>query len=103
MSKLKTIFDYLQLLFPDPKTELEFKNEFQLIFAVILSAQTTDIQVNKTTKVLFSMIKTPQDIIAIGEEKLSKSISSINYYKSKAKHIFQLSKIIIDEKTVKKS
>ncbi len=101
MSKLKQIFTYLKGLFPKPDTELQYKNRFQLIIAVIMSAQTTDIQVNKITSNLFKTIKNPQDIIIFWKEKLEKSISSINYYKTKSKNIFLLSEIIIDKKKVK--
>jgi len=102
MSKLKLIFSYLKRLFPEPKTELIYNNSFQLIMAVILSAQTTDIQVNKTTKRIFEEIDLPQKIIQNWEEKLLKSISSINYYKNKTKYIFWLSNIITDYKKIKK-
>ncbi|HCY21005.1 TPA: hypothetical protein DIC40_04050 [Patescibacteria group bacterium] len=65
MSKLKQIFTYIKRLFPDPKTELIYNMPFQLVVAVILSAQTTDIQVNKATSNLFKNIYTPQNIIQI--------------------------------------
>ncbi len=101
MSKLKQIFTYLKELFPKPDTELQYENWFQLMIAVIMSAQTTDIQVNKITSNLFRIIKNPQDIINIWKEKLQKSITSINYYKTKSKNIFWLSEIIIDKKKLK--
>lgn len=101
MSKLNEIFTYLKRLFPNPNTELSYKNAFQLIVAVILSAQNTDIQVNKVTSKLFKSIKTPQNILQIWNIKLEKSISSINYYKTKSKNIFWLSEIIIDKKKLK--
>lgn len=101
MSKLKQIFTYLNKLFPDPKTELYYNNWFQLIVAVILSAQNTDKQVNKTTSKLFTLIEYPQNILNLWEQKLKESISSINYYKTKSKHIFWLSQIISDEKRLK--
>ena len=65
MSKYNIIFSYLKKLFSNPDTELSYNNEFQLIMAVILSAQTTDIQVNKVTSKIFNKIKVPQDIITI--------------------------------------
>ncbi len=98
MSTMKTIFYYYKELFPNPETELVYNNPFQLIISVILSAQTTDIQVNKITKNLFKIIKNPKNIIDLWKEKLTKSISSINYYKTKSKHIFLLSNIIINKK-----
>lgn len=101
MSIYKSIFTYLKELFPDPKTELLYNNQFNLIVAVILSAQTTDIQVNKVTSRIFKIIKSPQDIIQIWQSKIRKSISSINYYKTKTKNIFWLSELIVDKKKLK--
>lgn len=98
MSKLNQIFTYLKTLFPNPKTELVYNNQFQLIIAVILSAQTTDIQVNKVTSKLFKIIKSPYDILYIWQEKIIKSISSVNYYNTKGKNIFWLSQFIVDKK-----
>jgi endonuclease-3 len=65
MSKLNQIFTYLKKLFPNPNTELVYNNQFQLMVSVILSAQNTDIQVNKITSKLFKSIKTPQNILQI--------------------------------------
>lgn len=97
MSTLKQIFTYLKELFPYPKTELAYNNDFQLIIAVILSAQTTDKQVNKVTNRIFKNIKSPYNIITFWEKKLIKSISSINYYKNKWKNIFKLSEYLINK------
>ena len=88
------IFQTLDKLYPNADTELKFSNDFQLVLAVVMSAQTTDKQVNKVTENLFQIIKTPQDVLNLWLEKLTKSISSINYYKNKAKHIFWLSKML---------
>ncbi len=88
------IFQTLDKLYPNADTELKFSNDFQLVLAVVMSAQTTDKQVNKVTENLFKIIKTPQDVLNLWLEKLTKSISSINYYKNKAKHIFWLSKML---------
>ena len=98
MSKYNIIFSYLKKLFSNTDTELSYNNEFQLIMAVILSAQTTDIQVNKVTSKIFNKIKVPQDIITIWQSKLERSISSINYYKTKSKHLFRLAQHLIDKK-----
>lgn len=81
------LFNKLLQLFPNPDTELNFETPFQLLVAVMLSAQTTDKQVNVVTDKLFLKIKSPEDVIKISEEKLAKDISSVNYYKMKAKHI----------------
>ena len=91
------IFQTLDKLYPNADTELKFWNNFQLILAVVMSAQTTDKQVNKVTESLFKIIKTPQDVITMWLDKLTKSISSINYYKNKAKHIYELSKMLDKE------
>jgi len=81
------IFAKLLELFPNPDTELNFETPFQLLIAVMLSAQTTDRQVNVVTDKLFLKVKEPNDILNITEEKLTKQVSSVNYYKMKAKHI----------------
>lgn len=88
------IFQTLDKLYPDADTELKYSNDFQLVLAVVMSAQTTDKQVNKVTNTLFQTIKTPQDVIKMWLDELTKSISSINYYNNKAKHIFELSKML---------
>lgn len=88
------IFQTLDKLYPNADTELKFWNDFQLVLAVVMSAQTTDKQVNKVTEQLFKKIKTPKDVINMWLDNLTKSISSINYYNNKAKHIFELSKML---------
>ena len=88
------IFQTLDKLYPNADTELKYFNDFQLVLAVVMSAQTTDKQVNKVTEPLFKKIKTPQDVIKMWLDELTKSISSINYYNNKAKHIFELSKML---------
>lgn len=88
------IFQTLDKLYPNADTELKYFNDFQLVLAVVMSAQTTDKQVNKVTESLFKKIKTPQDVIKMWLDGLTKSISSINYYNNKAKHIFELSKML---------
>ncbi len=95
--KVRFIFDYLQKLFPDPQTELNYSNPFQLILAVVLSAQTTDKQVNKVTDILFKKIKSPEDIIKLWQTQLTESIKSIWLYKWKAKNIFVLSQIMLSQ------
>lgn len=92
--KLPTIFDYLKKLFPNPETELHYSTPFQFVVAVMLSAQATDVQVNKVTDKIFQNIKNPEDILTIGFAKFERSINSINYYHSKAKHIRETAQII---------
>ena len=90
------IFTKLLELSPNPDTELNFETPFQLLVAVMLSAQTTDRQVNVVTNKLFLKVKCPEDVIKMSEEKLAKQVSSVNYYKMKAKHIRESTKELID-------
>ena len=92
--KLSIIFAYLKELFPNPETELHYSTPFQLVIAVMLSAQATDLQVNKVTDILFKKIKKPEDLLTMGFPSFKKAISSINYFNTKAKHIFATAKII---------
>ena len=92
----KKDYDELLQLFPNPDTELNFETPFQLLVAVMLSAQTTDRQVNVVTDKLFLKIKEPKDVINISEENLAKQVSSVNYYRMKAKHIRETAQQLID-------
>ena len=80
-----------------PDTELKYENNYQLLIAIMLSAQSTDKQVNKITPKLFSYIKYPQDAVNLGEEKINKIIKSVNYHNMKAKNIVLMSKKLIQE------
>ena len=98
------IFTKLLELFPNPDTELNFETPFQLLVAVMLSAQTTDRQVNVVTDKLFLKVKEPNNILNMTEEKLAKQVSSVNYYKMKAKHIRETAKKLVElsgEKNIK--
>ncbi len=97
-SDFKTIFSYLEQLFPNAETELNYETPFQLLVAVILSAQTTDKQVNKVTASLFQTIKEPEDVIKLGHIAFEQAIKSIGLYKGKAKNIFQTSKLLVEKK-----
>ena len=77
--------------------ELQYKNPYTLLVAVILSAQATDAGVNKATKDLFEFVDTPEKMLKLGEENLKKYIKSINYYNTKAKHIIQMSQQLIEK------
>ena len=99
--KVKKILDYIKELFPNPETELHYSTPFQLVVAVMLSAQATDKQVNKVTEKLFQKVKTPADVVSLWFKTFEKAISSVNYYKSKAKHIFATSQLL--EKNCQKS
>ena len=82
---------------PHPKTELSFTNNYTLLVAVVLSAQSTDIGVNKATKKLFMVADTPQKMIKLGENKLKTYINTIGLYNNKAKNIIALSKILVEK------
>ena len=97
MNKVKCthIFNLLNKKNPSPTTELDYKNNFTLLIAVVLSAQMTDVGVNKVTKKLFSIADTPEKIIKMGESKVKSIIKSINFFHTKARNIIKLSKILI--------
>lgn len=94
---IKHIFETLQHLNPEPDTELHYANDFTLLVSIILSAQSTDQQVNKVTAVLFQTVQTPEDILQLGLESLKQAINSLGLYNAKAKNILQLSKILIEQ------
>ncbi|MDE1891996.1 MAG: endonuclease III [Betaproteobacteria bacterium] len=91
------VFTRLREANPHPKTELLYGNHFQLLMAVILSAQATDKGVNRATTPLFKIIKKPQDLLDLGEEKLMQAISSIGLYKSKGKHLMATAHLLVKE------
>ncbi len=95
-NKFSIIFAYLKELFPSPETELRYSTPFQFVVAVMLSAQATDIQVNKVTEKLFKKIKKSDDLLKMWFAPFERSINSINYYHSKAKHIWETAKLIRD-------
>ena len=95
--KRSEIFRRFQEANPAPKTELVHKSNFELLIAVILSAQATDVSVNKATKELYKVANTPKKISALGESGLKKYIKSIGLYNSKAKNIIKTCKILVDE------
>ena len=82
---------------PEPKIELEYINPYTLLVAVILSAQATDVGVNKATKTLFQYITTPEDMVNLGKIKLKKYIRTIGLFNSKAKNIIAMSQMLITE------
>lgn|SRR5690554_3385703 len=99
MTKSQRIFfsHYLEELFPDAKAELDFTNNFELIVAVVLSAQTTDIAVNKVTKDLFRKYPTPNDLMHADVEDVMDTIKTIGLYKTKAKNIIGLAKRLVED------
>lgn len=95
--KINKIFTIWQGENPEPKTELNYSNNYTLLVAVALSAQSTDIGVNKATKELFKIVDNPQKMLALGEKKLKKYISTIGLYNSKAANVINLSQILIEK------
>ncbi|MEZ5465123.1 MAG: endonuclease III [Lysobacteraceae bacterium] len=93
----KELFRRLQELNPHPTTELEYKTPFELLVAVALSAQATDVGVNKATRKLFPVASTPKAILDLGEDGLKRYISTIGLFNSKAKHVIQTCRILLDE------
>jgi endonuclease-3 len=82
---------------PHPTTELNYENPFQLLVSVILSAQATDVGVNKATDKLYKVARTPEEILALGEDGLKAYIRTIGLFNSKAKNIIKTCRILIDE------
>jgi endonuclease-3 len=82
---------------PEPKGELEHVNAFTLLVAVALSAQATDVSVNKATRGLFAVADTPEKMLALGEEGVVGYIRTIGLYRNKAKNVIRLSRILIEE------
>ena len=80
---------------PAPETELLFGNTYQLLVAVVLSAQATDVGVNKATRALFREVRTPQQMVDLGEEALRQQIKTIGLFNAKAKHVIALSEILV--------
>ncbi len=93
-----TIFEFFRKLAelnPAPETELEFGNHYQLLVAVVLSAQATDVGVNKATRALFARVTTPAAMVALGEEGLKTHIKTIGLFNAKAKNVIALSEALI--------
>lgn len=91
------IFNRLQASNPAPTTELKYKTPFELLIAVILSAQSTDVSVNKATAKLFPIANTPKKILTLGEEGLKSAIQTIGLYNNKARNIFKTCEILLKQ------
>ncbi|MEY4237611.1 MAG: endonuclease [Pseudomonadota bacterium] len=92
------IFEFFRRLAednPSPETELAFGNTYQLLVAVVLSAQSTDVGVNKATRRLFELVKTPDEMVALGEAGLKEHIKTIGLFNGKAKNVIALSEILV--------
>jgi endonuclease-3 len=94
---ISEIFKRFEKLQPHPTTELHYKNNFELLIAVVLSAQATDTMVNKITDKLFKIANTPEQIVKLGEKKLQEQIKSIGLFRVKATNIIKISKILIEQ------
>jgi len=91
------IFSRFSKITPEPKGELEYTSPYTLLVAVVLSAQSTDVGVNKATEKLFAIAKTPGEMVKIGENKIIENIRTIGLYKNKAKNIINLSQKLLDD------
>ncbi|WP_333681657.1 endonuclease III [Dyella sp.] len=91
------LFSRLRELNPHPTTELAYTTPFELLVAVVLSAQATDVGVNKATRKLFPVANTPQAILDLGEEKLKRYINTIGLYNAKAKNVIALCGILVEQ------
>lgn len=90
-------FNRLRSVIPEPETELEYQSPFQLLIAVILSAQATDVGVNKATRKLFPAANSPQAILDLGEESLREQIRTIGLFNTKAKNIIKTCRTLVEE------
>ncbi len=95
-AQVERFFATLKAANPAPQTELEFASVFELLTAVLLSAQATDVGVNKATRRLFAVANTPARILALGLEGLESHIKTIGLYRSKAKHLLQTCRMLVD-------
>src|SRR5690606_9334872 len=90
-----TFFDRLAEANPEPRGELEYVNPFTLLVAVVLSAQATDVGVNRATRTLFAVADTPEKMLALGEEKVGHYIRTIGLWRNKARNVIALSETLI--------
>ena len=96
-AKAEALYAVLSVERPDPHTELEFINPYTLVVAVALSAQATDVGVNKATRGLFAAADTPEKMLALGEDGVAQHIKTIGLWRNKAKNVMALSQMILDE------
>jgi endonuclease-3 len=94
---VREIFSRFAALDPTPKGELDYVNPYTLLVAVVLSAQATDVGVNKATRGLFARATTPEDMLALGEEAVREKIKTIGLFRAKAKNVIALSRLLIEE------
>lgn len=92
----RELYRRLALANPNPRSELEYSNPFELLVSVVLSAQATDVSVNKATARLYPVANTPRKILALGEETLREHIKTIGLYKTKAKNVIALCRLLLE-------
>lgn len=95
-AQIAEIYSHLHALDPAPRTELHYSNPYTLVVAVALSAQATDVGVNKATKALFEVADTPEKMVALGEDRVRDYVKTIGLYRTKAKNVILLSQRLID-------
>jgi len=93
---IEAFFATLRAANPHPASELEYSNVFELLVAVLLSAQATDVSVNKATRHLFAVAGTPDKMLALGEARLAETIRTIGLYRSKARHLIATCRILVE-------
>ena len=96
-ARIAELFERFEAVESDPRTELDYASPYELVVAVALSAQATDVSVNKATDKLFKVADTPQKMLALGEAGLKPFISSIGLYNMKAKNVIRMAEILINE------
>jgi len=95
--EIEELYARLAARLPEPKSELEYRNPYTLLVAVVLSAQATDRGVNKATAPLFARAETPQQMVALGEAKLREAIKTIGLFRTKARNVIALSRALIEK------
>ncbi len=95
--EIQTFFELLRAQNPNPKCELNFKNAYTLMVAIILSAQATDKGVNKATEALFEKVQTPEQMLALGEDGLREYVKSLNYFNNKSRNIIRMTEVLLDK------
>ena len=96
-AQIEAFFATLQAANPNPQTELEYTSVFELLAAVLLSAQATDVGVNKATRKLFPVANTPHKILDLGLEGLERYIKTIGLYRSKARHLMEACRLLVEQ------
>ena len=95
--KIEIMKEVLFKMYPENRTDLEYSNPYQLLIAVLMSAQTTDVQVNKANKKLFQVVKKPEDAVNLWIDKIKDYIKTIGFFNTKAKNVYLTSKILLEK------